>query len=74
MANVFRHPNRRPPEPVIRCKCDVVHWHDTDTFSIDHLTRTEAERIYRLAQTNVHLYALGYVLGRMLGHEQEYDA
>ncbi len=67
----FRHPNRPQPAPRIKCRPDVVHWHDTDTITLDHLTRAEAERLFRLALADVHLYGLSHALGTMLGYDME---
>ena len=68
--NIVRHANRRPPAAKIVCKPDVIRWNDSDTFTLDHLTRAEAERIYRLALTDVRLYGLTFALGQMLGYEE----
>lgn len=64
-------PNRPDPAPVIRCKPDVIRWHDTDTVSLEHLTMAEAERLFRLSLTDVHLYGLSHALGTMLGYDME---
>lgn len=69
--HLTRKPNRREPAERIRAKCDVVRWHDTDTFTFDHLTRAEAERLFRLALHDVHLYGLCHALGTMLGYDME---
>lgn len=66
-----RHPNRPEPPARIRPRCDVVRWDDTDTFTLDHLTRAEAERLFRLSLTCVHLYGLSHALGTMLGYDME---
>ena len=69
--SIVRHPNRPDPAPVIRPRCDVIVWHDSDTVTLDHLTRAEAERLYRLAQTDVHLFGLCYVMEQVLGMREE---
>lgn len=66
-----RHINRPDPAPVIRCKPNVIRWHDTDTVSLEHLTIAEAERMFRLSLTDVHLYGLSFALGTMLGYDME---
>ena len=63
--HVCARPNRPDPPEKIRPRCDVEVWDDSDTVTIHHLTRAEAERLYRLAQTDIHLFPLCYVLNQM---------
>jgi len=70
-SHVIRKPNRPDPSPVMRCRPDVVVHHDSDTVSLEHLTRAQAERLYALALTDVHLFGLTYALGHMLGIDPE---
>lgn len=73
--NLMRHPNRRVPATKIRrVRPDVVRHHDTDTFTLEHLSRSSALLLFEFSGTRVDLYGLHRALGEMLGVWQEYDA
>ena len=67
IPHLIRHINRPDPSPVMRSKCDIVVWHDTDTVSIEHMTRAEAMRVLELTSRDPKLYGLNAALGYMLG-------
>lgn len=70
---VVRKPNRAEPLAVIprRKHQPDVYVHEDGTVSLAYLTRAEAQRIYDLAQTDIHLFPLCYALAQMLGIDEE---
>ena len=50
------------------------HKRQDGSFTLEHLTRAEATRIYHLSKQDVHLYSLTYILGQMLGIQEDFDA
>lgn len=66
MANVFRHPNRRPPEPVIRRRSDVVAYVD-GSMDITIMTHREQMELYELTKHSAVLYGMNYALATQLG-------
>ena len=68
---LMRHQNRPEPSPRIVRKPDIEVWDDSDTVTIHHMTRAEAERVFRLSLTDPHLYGMAWALGSMLGYDME---
>ena len=71
IPHLIRHINRPDPSPVMRSKCDIVIHHDSDTVSLEHLTRREAETLYELCQHSPRLFAMTYALGVMLDIDKD---